>query len=302
MLRLSRQDKTYRPNEKIRGTLTVDETTAALPHDGIVLTIAAAAHMQLASKHASFFDSHTALKPLPLMHHVAELQPPKPKAGKPASGAAPLEIPFEHKLVPLDGAALHETYHGFFLSVTYTVTVEIAVRGLMAKKIKRALEFFVEAPEPSRALRCEPEPFSLVPESLEKSGRTANKRVPTFRVTGRIDATELDITKPLTGEVVIEECSATIRSLELQLVRVEVVSHSEGQAREATEIQNIQIGDGDVARGDSIPVYMVFPRHFTCPSVSVRSFRIDFELNLVVLFMDGHLLTRNFALKLRRCR
>lgn len=43
-------------------------------------------------------------------------------------------------------------------------------------------------------------------------------------------------------------------------------AYAEGQAREATEIQNLQIGEGDVMRGMSIPLYMIFPRIFTCPT------------------------------------
>jgi len=42
----------------------------------------------------------------------------------------------------------------------------------------------------------------------------------------------------------------------------------------ATEIQNIQIADGDVCRGVSIPIYMVFPRLFTCPTLSTNNFKV----------------------------
>ena len=45
---------------------------------------------------------------------------------------------------------------------------------------------------------------------------------------------------------------------------------------------------------------MVFPRLFTCPTVSTRTFKVDFEVNLVILFSDGHLLTENFPLALKR--
>jgi hypothetical protein len=37
---------------------------------------------------------------------------------------------------------------------------------------------------------------------------------------------------------------------------------------DATEIQNLQVGDGDVPRGLSIPLYMIFPRLFACPSIT----------------------------------
>lgn len=42
----------------------------------------------------------------------------------------------------------------------------------------------------------------------------------------------------------------------------------------ATEIQNIQIGDGDVAQNIPIPIYMIFPRLFTCPTLITTNFKI----------------------------
>lgn len=86
----------------------------------------------------------------------------------------------------------------------------------------------------------------------------------------------------------------------------------------ATEIQNIQIGEGDVCRNIAIPIYMVFPRLFTCPTLVTTNFKIgnlivckfscllilyfftEFEVNLVVIFEDNHLITENFPIKLIR--
>ena len=42
----------------------------------------------------------------------------------------------------------------------------------------------------------------------------------------------------------------------------------------ATEIQNIQIADGDVCRGLSIPIFMIFPRLFTCPTLTTNNFKV----------------------------
>ena len=100
----------------------------------------------------------------------------------------------------------------------------------------------------------------------------------------------------------IQESEVPIKSIELQLVRVETVCDAAAgkTAKESTEIQNIQIGDGDVCRNIVIPMYMIFPRLFTCPTVLARNFKVEFEVNLVILFSDGHLLTENFPLKLSR--
>ena len=105
---------------------------------------------------------------------------------------------------------------------------------------------------------------------------------------------------PFTGEIVVQESESAVKSIEVQLVRVETVAYAEGQAREATEIQNVQIADGDVCRDIVIPIFMLFPRLFTCPSIDTLTFKIEFELNLVLLFSDGFLLTENFPLSLYR--
>ena len=57
------------------------------------------------------------------------------------------------------------------------------------------------------------------------------------------------------------------------------MAYAEGTAREATEIQNIQLADGDVCRDLVIPIYMVFPRLFTCPTVDTLHFKVEFECN-----------------------
>jgi len=45
---------------------------------------------------------------------------------------------------------------------------------------------------------------------------------------------------------------------------------------------------------------MVFPRLFTCPSVAAKTFSVEFEVNVVVVFTDNHLITENFPIKLYR--
>ena len=186
-------------------------------------------------------------------------------------------------------------------------------------------------------MKREPSPFTIVPESLENVRKTSLRHIPSFSIKGHLDSVVCNIHEPLTGEVVIEACSATIRSVELQLVRVETCGYADGMAREATEIQNIQITDGAICHGWPIPIHMIFPRLFTCPTVNTRTFKVrcprgagelptptpyptppspsplplylaqsrpisqvDFEVNLVILFSDGHLLTENFPLMIVR--
>jgi hypothetical protein len=92
----------------------------------------------------------------------------------------------------------------------------------------------------------------------------------------------------------VQHSEIPIKSVELQLVRVETCGCAEGYSRDgklalrhitigvfsktlkylATEIQNVQIGEGDVACGIAIPIDMVFPRLFTCPTLTTSSFKI----------------------------
>jgi len=77
----------------------------------------------------------------------------------------------------------------------------------------------------------------------------------------------------------------------MQLVRVERGNYSEGVAREATEVQNLQIADGDVPPNIPIPLHMIFPRVFSCRSLTMQQFQIDFEINLIISFEDNHVVS-----------
>ena len=131
--------------------------------------------------------------------------------------------------------------------------------------------------------------------------KSSLKAIPKFSIEGTLDSAICNINKPFTGELVITEAESIIKSIELQLVRVETCGCADGYAKEATEIQNIQISDGDVPRGITIPIFMVFPRLFTAPTLATKTFKIEFEINLVVMLADGHLITENFPIKLVRC-
>jgi len=47
--------------------------------------------------------------------------------------------------------------------------------------------------------------------------------IPKFRIKGKIDSTACYINKPFTGSLTVEECDAPIKTIELQLVRVETI-------------------------------------------------------------------------------
>jgi hypothetical protein len=98
----------------------------------------------------------------------------------------------------------------------------------------------------------------------------------------------------------VENSKTPIRSIELQLVRIEDVAHTEGTVKEKTEIQNLQLGSGDVARDLTIPIYMIFPRLFTCPTMITAGFKVEFEINLIILFAENYMVQENFPVTLYR--
>ena len=150
----------------------------------------------------------------------------------------------------------------------------------------------------------------LVAASLDNVKSSAVGKIPHFEITGALHRKNCLINLPLTGEVVIKESEKDISSIDLQLVRVESVSKALGgssgdvskgeMAKEATEIESLQMASGDVVRGLTIPIYMVLPRVYTCPSLKTATFQVEFELNLQIVFEDGYMVTETFPISLHR--
>lgn len=62
------------------------------------------------------------------------------------------EYPFEFKLVPCPSGTfpgLIETYHGVYVSVRYTITVQMIGKGLFSKNLDKTLEIIVTTPDVS---------------------------------------------------------------------------------------------------------------------------------------------------------
>jgi len=184
------------------------------------------------------------------------------------------------------------------VNIAYTLKADV-IRKFIGKNLTKTLEFIVELPSKfakagAGSFSLEPEQFTVSPESLEVSSKKA-KSIPEFSIVGTLNSTRCLISDPFTGHLTLQNCQESVKCIELQLVRVETCGCAEGFAKEATEIQNIQIVDGDIAHGFQVPIYMVFPRLFTCPSVAARTFKIDFEANIVLMFPDGRLVTKKYV-------
>ncbi len=289
-IKLKKASKVYKDGDLVKGVVEVT-SKGDLSHNGVTLTMEGVVTLQLSAKSVGVFEAfYNSLKPIQLINYSIDLVKP----GKFPHGTT--EVPFELPLKPKAGKKLYETYHGVFVNIMYSLKAEMK-RSLLNKDLQKVSEFIVEYVDSERG-EDKSVDFTITPQSLENVKDRG--RVPDFLVRGKIDTVNCSITKPFCGELVVERSAAIIRSIELQLVRVETCGCAEGYARDPTEIQNVQLADGDVCRGMQIPIYMVFPRLFTCPSLSTSSFKVEFEINIVVIFQDDHLVTENFPIKLTR--
>ncbi|XP_034511541.1 vacuolar protein sorting-associated protein 26C isoform X11 [Ailuropoda melanoleuca] len=304
----------------------------SIQHQGVSLTVEGSVNLQLSAKSVGVFEAfYNSVKPIQIISSTIEMVKP----GKFPSGKT--EIPFEFPLHVKGNKVLYETYHGVFVNIQrsspapplgallsltvltpltcgslfhldrslavgqdhdkYTLRCDMR-RSLLAKDLTKTCEFIVHSAPQKGKLTPSPVDFTITPETLQNVKERA--LLPKFLIRGHLNSTNCVITQPLTGELVVESSEAAIKSIELQLVRVETCGCAEGYARDATEIQNIQIADGDVCRSLSVPIYMVFPRLFTCPTLETTNFKVEFEVNIVVLLHADHLITENFPLKLCR--
>uniref|UniRef100_W5KNE3 Vacuolar protein sorting-associated protein 26C n=1 Tax=Astyanax mexicanus TaxID=7994 RepID=W5KNE3_ASTMX len=290
-IRLKRANKVYHEAEVLAGVVVIT-SKEAVQHQGISLTMEGLVNLQLSSKSVGVFEAfYNSVKPIQLINSNIEVAKP----GKVPGGKT--EIPFEFPLQVKGNKVLYETYHGVFVNIQYTLRCDMR-RPLLAKDLSKTCEFIhVLQPQKSK-VQPSPVDFTISPETLQNVKE--RNSLPKFLVRGHLDATNCVITQPLTGELVVESSEVAIKSIELQLVRVETCGCAEGYARDATEIQNIQIAEGDVCHGLPIPIYMVFPRLFTCPTLETTNFNVEFEMNVVIVLHDDHLITENFPLKLCR--
>ena len=290
-IKFKRPSKIYKEGDTVKGSVAVT-TKDQLSHNGLTLTMEGIVNLQLSAKSVGMFEAfYNSLKPIQLIQYTVELAKP----GKLPVGTT--DIPFELPLRSKTGKKLYETYHGVFVNIMYTLRCDMK-RPLLSKDLQKNAEFIVEYGSDTLKATEKKVDFNISPQSLANIKERSS--VPDFQISGVIDTVCCCITKPFTGELTVEKCSSPIRSIELQLVRVETCGCAEGYARDPTEIQNIQIGDSDVCRGFKIPIFMIFPRLFTCPTLSTSNFKVEFEVNIVIVFQDDHLVTENFPITLTR--
>eukprot|EP01028_Stygiella_incarcerata_P011859 TRINITY_DN695_c0_g1_i1.p1 TRINITY_DN695_c0_g1~~TRINITY_DN695_c0_g1_i1.p1 ORF type:complete len:300 (-),score=48.90 TRINITY_DN695_c0_g1_i1:159-1058(-) len=295
-IRLNRSSRIFYPKELVKGSVVIS-SQKPLSHQELRLNVEGKASLQVSAKSMGMMESlYNNVQPVDLMKYEMVLD----EGGKFPTGKT--EIPFQFELIPTNTKVkeLFETYHGVYVNVQYKISV-LLTRGRFSKNLERELEFYVLTPRPSKPELPPPVEFVLDTEKVKSYRHESRLRIPEFRAVGKVNCTLCNVELPFTGEITIETCEAPLKSVEVQLVRVETVLSVEGKAREATEIQNVQIGDGDICRGVTLPIHMVFPRLFTCSTLLSTTFRVEFEVNVVLQFEGSLQVTENFPIRLYRC-
>ena len=146
--------------------------------------------------------------------------------------------------------------------------IEGTSKGTISSENKKVFVFV-----PGQGLKEEmnkkvvPYEFEVSPQTLERI-KINQTKIPKFKIVCKIDNTNCDLNIPFDGTVIVKESEIAIKSLELQFVRNETVVLAGGETiSEISEIQNLQIGDGDVNKDIEIPLFMIFPRFFACASL-----------------------------------
>ena len=136
---------------------------------------------------------------------------------------------------------------------------------------------------PELGRRYKSQDFSITPDALMADPKNQGK-VPRFNFCGQIASVNCCFDEPFDGYLILKESEIKIKSIEIQLVRVETF---EGKTN-ATEIQNIQVADGNVLPNLEIPLYMLFPAPYSCATYIHDMFKIEFHVNLIVIFHNGY--------------
>jgi len=289
-IRLDNSTKIHHDGDILKGKVVV-ESKSPFSHQGVTILLEGNVMLSLNSKNVGTVEAIVnKSKQIPILFTKVDLLKP----GKFINSTT--ELPFQLELKSNTSNPLYETYHGVHIQVQYFVKC-IVKRTLLQKDLSTQSEVLVEYIKGEKAIR-KPVKFHINPQSIEniKTGTM----VPNFSIKGELDSLTCRMFDPFTGELIIEKSEMPIRSIELQLLRVETVGSSEYSSKNVSEIQNIEIGSGDVLHSRGIPLYMLLPRLFSCPSLQTTNFCVDFELNIAVVFTNDVVITENFPLNLTR--
>ncbi|KAL5748768.1 hypothetical protein ACOSP7_025808 [Xanthoceras sorbifolium] len=280
-LKLSRSNRIYRPSEPLDGKILI-KSSSSISHYGIHLNVNGSANLQIRGGSAGVIESfYGVIKPIPIVKKRVEVR----ASGKIGSGTT--EIPFSVKLRQPGEDNLerfYETFHGANVNIQYFVTVDI-MRGYLHKSLSATVEFILESDKadlPERPISPEMVIFYIT-QDTQRHPLLPELKTGGFRVTGKM-STHCSLLDPISGELTVEASAVPIRSIDIHLLRVELVLHGEKIVTETSLIQTTQVADGDVCRNMTLPIYVILPRLLTCPTVFAGPFSVEFKVTITISF------------------
>lgn len=199
--------------------------------------------------------------------------------------------------------SLFEGYHGVSVSLGYDIVALVKSNGKEFESKRTKILILV----PGQGINSKfgrkrvNYQFSLNPKKIESIKLNDQKLMPKFEIDCFLESVNCCVDKPFNGFCNIKECSTQVKSIELQFMRNEKILNKEFEGvSEVSEIQNLQIGDGDVIRNLEIPVFMTFPRGFCCATLENKDVCISFEMNLIIVLINGVVIMENYPVNLWR--
>ena len=322
-IQLSRINRLYYANESVEGHIVI-KAKKGWSHTGVKLAAKGQVTFSMSGRKPGLMDafSNDTVPPTILLKEDLLVEPP----GSFPDGTT--KLPFQFQLSTPMSMQLLETYHGVHIAVTYHIAVTCE-RGFGKRTLDSTLEFVVSCPNSAASDQLKasiPSQLNITKQSITKnlekneknylngdssrssmsiggdnriiSGNPSN--VGDFTIKGKFHQNVYSLNAPLTGEFALIDSEKPIRSVELRLERMESIKAGQHSKSVCTEIQNIQVAAGDMNRNVTIPLYMILPRLYTCPTFVGSSFSIEFLISLVIIFEDGYVASETYPLDLVR--
>ncbi len=285
---LESSDSKYLEGDTVRGEVVVcvEREDAPFAHNGIVLTAVGNVQLRVGESSVSILESlFISIDPVQILDASLVLAPP----GRLMVGMHKFPFSFPLARFPV-GGDMYETFHGQNTQVVYALEAEVVRPVLRGGSLSTGMcEFLVETkPDDEDAANVDASAevrFEITEEGQDLGPAPGPLATEGFLVRGSFDKTSWYLEEAITGRLTVERSASALRGIEVELCRIEGCSTTEGQVvSETSPVQFTQVIDGDCPRGVEIPIHMVIPRLFACPSVQAPTFSIAFMLRVLCIF------------------
>jgi hypothetical protein len=285
---LESSDSKYRERDVVRGEVVVrvEREDAPFAHNGVLLTACGNVQLRVGDSSVSVLESlFMVVEPVRVLDVSLVLAPP----GRLAVGVHAFPFSFTLGSFP-PTTPMYETFHGQNTQIVYAIDAEVVRPILRGGSLSTGMcEFLVETKpdedDVADAAASETMAFEITEERQDLGPAPGLLASEGFLIRGSFDKTSWFLEEAITGRLVVERSAAPLRAIEIELCRIEGCSTSEGQVvSETSPVQFTQIVDGDCPRGVEIPIHVVIPRLFACPSVQAPTFSVAFMLRVLCVF------------------